>query len=488
MQEEELYQRKREMLSVHQSDPYPHKIDLGISIPRYQSCYQHILAGETLNDIVSLTGRVLHIREMGAITFVDIVQEHQYLQLCLRRKDCGEDYERFLQAVDRGDWICAQGNPQRTKKGELSLAVQNWSVACKAAKQIPFGKVEKYTNKSYGVVHDPEIVRRWPELAIATDPIAYATAVKRSKLMTAIRRYYEKHDFLEMAIPVIEREYGGASARPFMTRAHALGKNGAELPLRISHELSLKRLCVGGIPRVYHLGPAFRNEGIDADHHPEFLLAESYALNQDYYDVMNFFEDLIATVLKEVNGTTKVRYGKNVLDFQPPWKKQTLVDVLATVGGFDGSNARADEIMAQFEKEIEPYLVQPTIIHDYPWETTPLCKRHRDPLLADRFVERFEAFAVGSELANAYTELNDPFEQRKRMEAQAAERVQGNEETPPAPEEFLTSLDYGMPPLGGLGFGVDRLTMLAVGDLYPPEQPPRIQDVILFPMMTPLKR
>ncbi len=536
---------KIEALQKEGRNPYPTKVDSGVPLSTYASKYSALQPGQSSGEHAIVAGRVVGIRDIKGVAFIDIAQEHTYLQLYLRKDHIGKEYDLFVGAVDRGDWVSASGQPCKTKRGELSLLVDNWSMMCKAVKEIPFGKIDKETGKVYSGVSDPELLRRYPELAFATDPIAYAAAVKRSKIISAIRRYYEKNDFLEAPIPVIEREYGGASARPFLTRVNALSASEKiNLPLRISHELTLKRLCVGGMPRVYHLGPAFRNEGIDADHHPEFLLTESYAFNQDYFDVMSFYESLIATVLQEVNGTTKARFGTNEMDFKPPWTRMTMVNSIREIGGLDVMNMGQLEIMAAaarcnddvlrshkidsklpdgelvervtketnlpiqkswgnlvaylFEQVVEPKLTQPTIIYDHPWETTPLCKRHRDPKLADKFIERFEAFGgcgldsklgiVGSELANAYTELNDPVDQRKRMEEQAKERVEGNEEAYPPPEEFITSIEYGMPPLGGLGFGVDRLTMMAVGHLFPPEAPPRIQDIVLFPLMIPLSK
>ncbi|MEK6896742.1 MAG: amino acid--tRNA ligase-related protein [Nanoarchaeota archaeon] len=542
---------KIEWLRSQRFNPYPAKTDAAMPIEVYRRRYDTLTPGQTSPDEAVVAGRIVSMRDIKNLAFADITQEHAVLQLYLIKESLGESYDRFVQAVDRGDWVCARGNPCRTKRGELSLLVEGWTMMCKPTRGVPFGKIDKATGSMYSTVTDPEILRRWPELALATDPVAYATFKKRSRLISAIRRFYEEKGFLEAAIPVIEREYGGASARPFMTDVNAL-KNGesapggkeTSLPLRISHELTLKRLCVGGVPRVYHLGPAFRNEGIDADHHPEFLLTESYAFNQDYKDVMDFFEELVARVLEDVNGTTKTRFGAHEMDFRPPWKRTTMVDSLKEHASIDVTRMSKLELMAAaarcnldvlsregidellpdgelvervlatkslplnrlwgnlvaylFEQKVEPHLIQPTIVYDHPWETTPLCKRHRDPALADRFIERFEAFAgcgvdskrgiVGSELANAYTELNDPVDQRRRMEGQAQERTDGNEEAYPAPEEFMTSVEYGLPPLGGLGFGVDRLAMIALGHLYPPERPPRIQDVVLFPLMRPMEK
>ena len=528
-------------MEIKMNNFYPTKVEPFMRLEDYSAQYERIEAGQTLAyQTAIVAGRVVGIRNLGKVSFLDLMHEHKYVQLYLK-KDTTPNYDALVSTLARSDWVCAKGNPCKTKRGELSLLVQNLDIMCKPAKEIPFGKVEKGTAQSYNTVADQELLRRWPELAMATSAVTYATHVKRSKIISAIRRFYEKNDFLEAPIPVIEREYGGASARPFLTKVNAL--SGMELPLRISHELTLKRLCVGGLPRVYHLGPAFRNEGIDADHHPEFLLTESYAINQDYFDVMKLFESLVAYVIQEVNGTTIARFGTNKMDFTPPWKRITMVDSICEFGGLDVNKMSQLELMAAavrcnrdvleqhsispdlcdselidravketklpinstwgnlvaylFEQLVEPKLTQPTIVYDHPKETTPLCKKHRDPKLADKFIERFEAFAgcgvdktgiVGSELANAYTELNDPIEQRNRMEEQARQRAEGNEEAYPPPEEFITSVEYGLPPLGGLGFGVDRLTMIAVGELYPPEKPPRIQDVVLFPLMTPITK
>lgn len=520
-------------------NPYPTSVESGTHIRDYLTKYSFLNPDQKSPEREVIAGRVVGMRNVGGVGFIDLVQEHSIAQLYLNRDNLGEDYDTIFKGIDRGDWICASGSPYRTRRKELSLYVDRWSMMCKAVRDIPFGKIKK-NGKSHYSATDPEILRRWPELRLAIDPVAYATALKRSKLITAVREYYKEHDFLEMPIPIIEREYGGASAKPFLTKANALG--GAELPLRISHELTLKRLAVGGFPRVYHLGPAFRNEGIDADHHPEFQLVESYALNQDYLQIMEFFEDLVATTFQKVNGTTKARFGPNEMDFALPWTRITMIDSLKEIGGVDATRMSDLELMATaarcnadvlernrinpscsdselvervlretelpikksrglliaylFEQLVESKLTQPTFVYDHPKETTPLCKKHRDPKWSDTMVERFEAFAganldsngnvIGSELANAYTELNDPLEQRRRMEEQAAARDSGDEEAYPAPEEFIQSIEYGLPPFGGLGFGLDRLTMILTGDLFPPESPPRIQDLVFFPLMKPL--
>ncbi len=532
---------KAEFLRNRGMNPYPTNAEDGTHIGTYLARYSALQPDQRSLETEVIAGRVVGMRDVGSIGFIDIMQEHSRVQLYLHKDALGESYDILFKGVDRGDWICASGKPYRTRRGELSLEVGRWSMMCKAARELPFGKVDKDGKVRYSAT-DPELLRRWPEIRLAIDPVAYAAATKRSKLITAVREYYAKHCFLEMPIPIIEREYGGASAKPFLTRVNAI--SGMELPLRISHELTLKRLAVAGFPRVYHLGPAFRNEGIDADHHPEFQLVESYAFNQDYFQVMEFFENLVAAAFQKVNGTTKARFGPNKMDFAPPWRRVTMVDSLKEFGSVDVTRMSDLEMMALaarcnpdvlerckinpglpdgelvervlketelpirkprglliaylFEQIAEPRLTQPTFVYDHPKETTPLCKKHRDPRWSESMVERFEAFAganldpkgqiVGSEIANAYTELNDPIEQRRRMEEQARERDAGDEESYPAPEEFIQSIEYGLPPFGGLGFGLDRLAMILTGDLFPPESPPRIQETIFFPVMKPLTK
>jgi lysyl-tRNA synthetase, class II len=523
-------------------NPYPVKVDITRTLSEYRQFHNPTTQADTKYETdESVAGRVTSIRNFGKLGFVDIKEGNEILQLYLRGDTLGsENYDLFFKTIDRGDLIHTRGTPCRTQKGELSLLVDQWGVMCKSVREIPFGKVEKSTGERRHTLRDLEVLRRWPELKLQTDSTAYNAAIKRSKLIMAIRRFYDNHSFLEAPIPIVEREYGGAAARPFLTKVNAIG---SKLPLRISHELTLKRLCVGGMEKVYHLGPAFRNEGIDADHHPEFLLCESYAFNYDYYDVMDLFEELVETVLIDVNGTSKARFGAHEMDFKRPWKRLTLIEALKEYANLDvmamsdlqlkaaaircnkdvlreneidpelQDQILVDKVMERnlvsqintsngriigylFEECVEKKLVQPTIIYDYPWETSPLCKRHRNPKLRDRFIERFEAFAcsgidsylkpVGGELANAYTELNDPVDQRLRMEEQAKERAEGNEETFPQAEEFIRSIEYGLPPLGGLGFGVDRLAMIATGHLFPEHIPPKIQDIILFPIMSSL--
>jgi lysyl-tRNA synthetase class 2 len=432
---------------------------------------------------VRVAGRLAARRSQGKMAFLDLEDRSGRIQLWARADRLGEEAMGALLDLDLGDIVGASGPLARTRRGELSVAVDEVVLLAKALRPPP--------DKHAGV-RDPEVRHRQRYLELMSDPEAREAFAVRSRAIAAVRRFLDERGFVEVETPTLQPIYGGAAARPFVTHHNVLDR---DLYLRIATELYLKRLIVGGLERVYELGKDFRNEGVSHKHNPEFTMVETYEAYADYRDVMAMLEELVAYAATEATGSTTVPWRGGQIDFAPPWRRVDFRDALREASGIDvrehadAASLRAamraagldapdgapwakltDSLLAQ---TLEPTLIQPTILHDYPVELSPFAKRHPDdPAL----VERFEAFAGGMEIANAFTELNDPDDQRRRFAMAAADRAAGDDEAPPTDEDFLAALEYGMPPTGGLGVGIDRLTMLLTDR-------PSIREVILFPAM-----
>jgi lysyl-tRNA synthetase, class II len=421
-----------------------------------------------------LAGRVLARRDMGKLMFLDLVDRSGRIQLLIRPDDLGGVN------LDLGDIVGVGGVATKTKRGEPSLAV---------SELVLLGKIRTPLPDTFHGLTDTEqrYRRRYLDLLINED--ARSDAIVRSRMIAAIRAYLDDEGFVEVETPVLQPLYGGALARPFITHHNALDR---DLYLRIATELYLKRCVVGGIERVYELGKDFRNEGVSFKHNPEFTMLEWYEAYADYEDAAARLEVLVAHVAERVLGTTRVERDGVEIDLAPPWRRLTLRDAILERSGIDvlahptrealaaamDSEASPDDgwgklVDGLLSKEVEPTLIQPTLIMDYPVEMSPFAKRHRS---ADGLVERWEAYVGGFEIANAFTELNDPDEQRLRFEQQAEELRRGDDEAQPFDESYVQALEYGMPPTGGVGLGIDRLVMLLTGAKS-------LREVVLFPAM-----
>jgi lysyl-tRNA synthetase class 2 len=420
---------------------------------------------------------------MGRASFVDLRDGSGTIQALLRQNVLGDEYE-LLKDLDLGDFLGVTGGIMRTRTGQITIDAQELTLLSKGMRPLP--------EKWHGL-RDVEVRYRQRYLDLIANPEVMSTFSQRGRIIRSIRNFLDRRGFLEVDTPIMVPVAGGAHARPFVTHHNALDQ---QLYLRIATELYLKRLIVGGFDKVYELGRVFRNEGIDQDHNPEFSLLESYEAYADYNDVMDMVEQLVSTVAQEVLGTMQVPYGEYLIDFTPPWRRvqlreelkmrsgidiedypddASLVEQTALLGvetGLRESRGRLiDKLVSAF---VEPHLIQPTFVLDYPEVMSPLAKAKPG---CPGYVERFEAFAAGMELANSYTELNDPAVQRERFEAQEEiRRRYQDDEVERKDEDFLLALEYGRPPTGGLGMGIDRLVMLLTGQ-------PSIRDTLFFPHM-----
>jgi len=472
-------------------NPYPHSFERSCALAEVRSRYGQVgQDGIAVN--LKVAGRVMAIRDMGGLLFGDLEDQSGKIQFAVSPSHLQEDVFMALKdLLDRGDHLgLVVDRIFRTRTGELTLQVKGWVLLSKCLLPLP----EKYHG-----LRDIETIRakRYLEFIVKSD--ARLMALTRSKVVRFVRRFLEdRYGFLEVKTPALQPVYGGAEAHPFTTYHRALNR---KLYLRISPELYLKRLIVGGFERVYEICDNFRNEGIDAVHYPEFTMMELYMAYADYHSMMAITEELFSSLTLEIHGKHRVPWrrfdtgGEVIIDMTPPWPRRPLFDLLREVTGVDFLNmssldeavnwARAIGVeiegedlsigsvaMEVFDAKVTPTLIQPTFILDYPYEECPLTKRHRfDPRLA----ERFELFINGLEFANAYSELSDPREQEAHFRRQAERRAHGHEEAHPTDEDFVNALKYGMPPTGGLGIGIDRLVMLMTGAT-------NIRDVILFPI------
>ena len=465
-------------------DPYPQKYNpthlSSIIISDYES-----LEGKDVN----VAGRIMSIRRMGKSSFFHIQDGGGRLQIFIKRDDIGEDIYNHFKLLDIGDFVGVEGFVFKTKVNEISIHAKNLTVLCKSIRPLPIVKEKEDT--TFDAFSDKEQRYRNRHLDLIVNTDIRDTFIKRANIIKSIRNYLDDLGFLEVETPVLQPLYGGANARPFTTHHNSLDQ---KLFLRIADELYLKRLIIGGIDRVYELSKDFRNEGMDRNHNPEFTMLEFYWAYADYEDNMDLVEAMIRDVAKNI-GAQKINWGEMTIDLAKPFKRKPIFELLKEATGEDFSNISLEQlrkicIKHNIEVEdnanygqmldglmstlVEPNLIQPTFVIDYPKEISPLAKKHRngDPNL----VERFELFIGTAEFANAFTELNDPIDQRDRFESQEKLEKAGDDEAHPIDENFLQAIECGMPPTAGVGIGIDRLVMLLTENLS-------IKDVILFPAM-----
>ncbi|MBU8791925.1 lysine--tRNA ligase [Oceanobacillus caeni] len=438
---------------------------------------------EEVKEEATVAGRVMTKRGKGKAGFAHIQDLSGQIQIYVRKDEVGEEAYQVFKSIDLGDIVGVKGEIFRTNMGELSIKVEEFHLLTKSLRPLP----EKYHG-----LKDVEQRYRQRYLDLITNMESKETFILRSKIIQSMREYLNGHGYLEVETPMMHSIPGGAAARPFVTHHNAL-----DIPLymRIAIELHLKRLIVGGLEKVYEIGRVFRNEGVSTRHNPEFTMIELYEAYADYHDIMDLTENLVAHIAKDVLGETKISYGEYEVDLEPKWKRIHMVDAVKEETGADFWNKMSDEEARElakeygvevketmtfghvvnefFEQKVEETLIQPTFIYGHPVEISPLAKKNKED---ERFTDRFELFIVGREHANAFSELNDPIDQRERFEAQVKEREEGNDEAHLMDEDFLEALEYGMPPTGGLGIGIDRLVMLLTNS-------PSIRDVLLFPQM-----
>ena len=493
----DLMMRRREELEALKKlgiNPYPHEFNRTAFSREIVANFKD----KAPQDSVAVAGRIMSIRRMGKASFCHVIDSQGKIQIYLKKDDLGGAYDAF-KLLDIGDIIGVEGYVFRTKMGEVSIHARKLVLLSKTLRPLPIPK-ETVDETGKTVVHDPfsdkELRYRQRYVDLVVNPQVKEVFVKRAKIISTMRRIFDEKGFLEVETPVLQPQYGGAFARPFITHHNA---HDVDLYLRIADELYLKRLIVGGFDGVYEFAKDFQNEGMDRTHNPEFTMLEVYVAYKDYLWMMELVEEMIGKVAVAINGSMQVSLGAQTIDFTPPWKRTTMFDAIKEFTGRDlrgkseaelrqaakelhvevepgdGTGTIIDEI---FSERVEHHLIQPTFITDYPVEMSPLAKRHRsEPGL----VERFEAICNGQELCNAFTELNDPIDQRARFEEQMRHRARGEEDVQPLDEDFLRALEYGMPPTAGMGIGIDRLAMLLTGQ-------ESIRDVIFFPQMKPEKK
>lgn len=512
----EEYQNRLGKLSKIESlaiDPYPHQFHPKNKALELEKAYSHQPIGNSedaskeTTPFASIAGRLVLFRAMGKNAFAHLQDDTGRLQVMFNKEESKvfsfnetEELSHIKcieKLFDLGDILGVEGYLFKTQKGELTLFVKKVVLLCKTLLPLP-DKHSGLTDK------ETRYRKRWLDLISSKD--VFDTFKTRSEILKFVRHYLDNQGFMEVETPVLQNIYGGAEARPFTTHLNALNQ---EMFLRISLEISLKKLIIGGFDKVFEIGKVFRNEGIDKTHNPEFTMIELYASYWDYHDMMKLSEELFANLAKKLFGTTKIgtRVDKqgntHEIDLKTPWKRMTMKESIKHYGSVDVDSMKDEEIRtyliknteadrdkvkkaprglliaALFEELVEKHLIQPHHIIDHPIETTPLCKLHRDPhKKKEQLVERFETFILGFEFCNAYTELNDPLLQRKLLEQQADKKSAGDEEAHPMDEEFIEAICQGMPPTGGLGIGIDRMVMLFTSQTS-------IRDVLFFPIMRP---
>lgn len=507
---EEFQNRKKKLEEIEQLgiNPYPHQYSPthfanALHKEFTDTSYSFDNAASSKTPDVTISGRLVLFRAMGKNIFAHLQDESGKVQVLFNRdltsvtglKDDAEIKPiKFIEKkLDLGDILGVEGNVFFTQKGELTVFVKKLTLLSKSLLPLP---------DKHGGLADKGIKYRKRWLDLISDKESFKRFQIRSKIFSLTRKFMEEKGFMEVETPILQNTYGGAEATPFVTELNALHQ---EMFMRISLEIPLKKLIVGGFEKIYELGKVFRNEGLDRTHNPEFSMLEAYAANWDYNDMMEFVEQLHEKIALDLFGTTKIETEAGVqVDLKAPWKRLSMKDSIKEYGKIDvdtlsdeqirtllqkkpdldlkkveKAKTRGALIALVFEEFVEEHLVQPHHIIDHPIETTPLCKLHRDPKLKkERFVERFESFILGTERVNSYTELNDPIIQRELLEEQARKKLEGDTETHPLDEEFIESICQGMPPTAGVGIGMDRLVMLFTKAFS-------IRDVILFPIMKP---
>ena len=478
--------KKLEDLSRDGIDPYPSTFPVthlaGDLTGRYGSADDAALRAA---EAVALAGRVLSLRGHGKASFAHIKDQTGRIQIYVRQDTVGESAYALFRRIDVGDFLGVRGRLFRTKTGELTIQVDTLTLLAKALRPLP--------DKWHGL-SDVEVRYRQRYVDLIANPAVAEVFRRRAWIIAEIRRFFDERGFLEVETPMMQPIPGGAAARPFVTHHNALD---LRLYLRIAPELHLKRCVVGGLERVYEINRNFRNEGLSTQHNPEFTMLEFYQAYADYRDLMALTEELLSQIVRKVCGSDTVTYQGREISFTPPWPRLTLEEALGKMGRLTQDEVRSEQglrkaadasgiavkpawgwgkLLAElFEARVEGQLVQPTFITDFPAELSPLAKARTDD---PRYVQRFELYVAGLEVANAYTELNDPREQRRRLEAQAKARAAGDEEAHYMDDDFVRALEYGLPPTAGEGIGIDRLVMLLTDS-------PSIRDVILFPLLRP---
>lgn len=469
-------------------NPYPYNYDYSKKTYTKDICDNFDTIDE--GEIFSLAGRIMFLRRMGNATFANIVDERGNIQIFFSKKLIGNENYNILKLIDVGDIVGVEGNVFKTKTGEITIRANKFELLSKSIRTLP----EKYHG-----IQDSDLKQRHRSLDMIMNSEVKERFIKRSKAVTAIREYLNNMNFIECDTPVLDTKYGGGEAKPFKTFVNDLD---CEVYMNVSPELYLKRLIVGGIERVYTFVRSFRNEGIDRTHYPEFTLMECYMSYADYEDMMRIMEGIYEYVFMSINGSTKIKYGEEEIDFKAPWKRETMYNLVKQDTGIDVENLTKEEIINKikensllieeqneglninevskgelivnlFEAYSEKKLIQPTFVIDFPKESSPLCKVHREN---PDLIERFEPYAYGVELGNAYSELNDPLRQRILLHDQAEKLRGGLETASPMDEEFAIAIDTAMPPTGGLGIGIDRMIMFLTGSNT-------IKDVIAFPLV-----
>ena len=488
--------RHEKLRKLHQLgiEPYGYRFEPSCGVAEAKRAF--LDGEETELSNCRLAGRIRSLRRQGKTTFGDIEDRSGKIQVYFRQDVIGHPGYELVQLLDLGDWVGVEGEVFRTRTGEVTLRAESIELLAKTIRPLPFGKEEKDETGQL-VIHsgfsdvESRYRQRYADLAVHAE--VRELFIVRTRVLQEIRRYLDGLGFLHVETPILQPIYGGATARPFKTYHRTLD---TELYLRIADELYLKRLIVGGLERVYEIGKVFRNEGTDRTHNPEFTMLELYQAYADYQDMMELTERLLHHVAVEVTGSSRVRYEDATIDFEPPWKRMSWHEALERYGSIPASRltgeglrqaaldagvedadtkGRAALLDGLFKVLVEDNLSGPVIIYDYPVELSPLAKHKRDG--ETTLTERFEVFVAGGELANAFSELNDPFEQRARFEAQVRMREEeGWEEAHQIDEDYIAALEYGMPPTGGMGLGIDRLIMVLTDRTA-------IRDVILFPTL-----
>lgn len=467
------------------ADPYPVGFTPDATAGDLAAVHGDLAAGSSTGVTATVAGRIMMTRDIGGLIFAVLQDSTGRIQLFVDESTIGASGMESFRDLDTGDWIGATGEVITTRRGELSVKLASFVLLAKALLPLP--------EKWHGL-RNVEARYRQRYVDLMVNPEARERLLARSSIVRALRDAFHRRDFIEVETPVLQGSAGGALAKPFVTHHNSLGM---DMYLRIATELHLKRLIIAGLGRVFEIGRIFRNEGISPRHNPEFTMLEAYYEYADYRDVMELIESIVEEVAFEVTGGTGVVYDGRDLDLSPPYPRVTVLDAVEEETGVrfafdmslpnaaDAARALGVEVegswgigkiaMEVFEEHVEHTIWEPTFVYDYPKEVSPLARTHRDE---SQLTERFELIVAGREIVNAFSELNDPLEQRRRFEAQSAARAEGDEEAHPVDEDYLHALEYGMPPTGGLGIGVDRLAMLLTDSTS-------IRDVILFPTMRP---